>query len=395
MEFEEIVKRLEWLDNQQRQNKEAITKLDERFESLDASVNAISKQIKALSKQMSEVSPAAKRVEQFETIISKQRADLVKMIDDREKLLIKSEKDSAKRTQTEIENLNKTLTRIESEYDAASLKKQMKERGDEIQRILNNINDLKSRIDAAGRSNEDAIHSLKAMDETRKNDLKRIADLQGELASLRKRVDENREKAIIAADAMRNLESRITELLASEMERKQSQSAFIEEQRLAQLDRDKSFKDWRENFEKFQKDAQSVETQVQALDEALRGAKKAQDTYLELNTKLERRINEVTEMQRLAEERLRQEWISFKADDQKRWTGYNLSSEEALRDVRKDLQKFSEQLTALGDTAHMLQDQMHQTTDTTEKQLQEIMNAAHEWMSSYQRIMGHGKKSKK
>jgi len=44
----------------------------------------------------------------------------------------------------------------------------------------------------------------------------------------------------------------------------------------------------------------------------MRGAKKAQDTYLELNTKLERRINEVTELQRLAEDRLRQEWISFK-----------------------------------------------------------------------------------
>ena len=70
--------------------------------------------------------------------------------------------------------------------------------------------------------------------------------------------------------------------------------------------------------------------------------RRAQETYLELNTKLERRINEVTEMQRLAEDRLRQEWVSFKTDDQKRWTGYSLSSEESFRDIRKDVQKTEE-----------------------------------------------------
>ncbi len=131
------------------------------------------------------------------------------------------------------------------------------------------------------------------------------------------------------------------------------------------------------------------------MDEALRGAKKAQDTYLELNTKLERRINEVTEMQRLTEDRLRQEWLAFKADDQKRWTGHSLSAEESFRDIRKDLQKYDSTITSLSDISQTLQDQVHQTTDTTEKQLQELMNLSHEWMTSYQRIMGHGKKSKK
>ena len=133
----------------------------------------------------------------------------------------------------------------------------------------------------------------------------------------------------------------------------------------------------------------------QAVDEALRGAKKAQETYLELNTKLERRINEVTEMQRLAEDRVRQEWVSFKADDQKRWTGYSLSADESFREIRKDLQKTESRMTSLNDATQVLQDQMHQTTDTTEKELQELMNLVHEWMTSYQRIMGHGKKTSK
>ena len=396
MEFEQIVKRLEWLDKQQRQNKDALDKLDERLSSFETTVNAVSKQIKTLSKQMTEVGPTSKRLEQFETLLGKQRVEIIKIVEEHEKTRLKSEKETSKQTQIELDQLNNAvaLLKTTTTTNSQEIKKQLKERSDEIQRMLNNISDFKTSVEAATRSNEDVLHSLQAMDETRKNDLKRIADVQGEITSIRKRIDENREKTIIQSDSIRNVENRFSELLASEAERKQSQTAFIEQQAIAQLDRDRAWKEWKSKYDDFQKEAASLDTHIQSLDEALRGAKKAQETYLELNTKLERRINEVTEMQRLAEDRLRQEWVSFKADDQKRWTGYSLSSEESFRDIRKDVQKFDERIISLVDISQVHQDQMHQTTDTSEKQLQELMNVFHEWMTSYQRIMGHGKKKK-
>jgi hypothetical protein len=256
------------------------------------------------------------------------------------------------------------------------------------------MGEFKTQLEQAMDSNENVMRSIKALDETRKNDMKNVADIQGELTAIRKRVDETRDRYTLTADALRNVENRFTELIASEAERKQAQSAFLEQQSIAQIDRDRAWKDWKEKYDVFQKESENFEKRLLTLDEALRGAKKAQDTYLELNTKLERRISEVTEMQRLAEDRLRQEWINFKVDDQKRWTGYNLSNEESFRDIRKDQQKAEDRLSLLSDATHVLQDQMHQITDTTEKELQEMMNMAHEWMTSYQRIMGHGKKAK-
>jgi chromosome segregation ATPase len=393
MEFEEIVKRLEWLDTQQRQNKENLVRMEERLTSFETTVNAVSKQIKSMNKQMTDIAPAAKRLEQFETLLSKQRTDLVKFIEDKEKDRLQTEHQTTKGLQAGLDELNKVVTQLN--FTGEEVSKQTRARSSEMERMSNNVKDLKSRIEDSLRSNEGIQHTFKAMDDTRKNDLKRIADIQGDITSLRKRLDESREKTAVNADGVRNLENRFSELLASEAERKQTQTAFFEQQSLAQIDRDRAWKDWKDKYDIFLKEAANFDSQVHSLDETLRGAKKAQDTYLELNTKLERRIAEVTEMQRLAEDRLRQEWISFKTDDQKRWTGYSLSSEESLRDVRKDLQKFDETLTTLGDASQVLQDQMHQTTDTTEKQLQELMNIVHEWMTSYQRIMGHGKKTRK
>ena len=62
-----------------------------------------------------------------------------------------------------------------------------------------------------------------------------------------------------------------------------------------------------------------------------------------------------------------------------------------MRDFRKSLDKFEHRLTALDDSTQTVQDQVNQTTDATEKQLQELMNVAQEWLSNYERIMGHGK----
>jgi len=397
MEFEQIVKRLEWLDNQQRENKDTLSTLSDRLNSLETSTNAVSKQIKTLSKQVTEIASSTKRIDQYESMLTKQRSDIIKIIEENDKTHTRTEHESLKQLQSEINETGKVITQLKmaTTANAQEFKKQIKEHTNELQRLLTNMGDFKTNIEQAVRSSDDVMHALKAVDETRKHDTKSIADLQGELTALRKRIDESRDKYTMTADGLRNVENRFTDLIASELERKQAQAAFLEQQSIAQIDRDRALKDWREKYDSFQKETENFEVHLQTLDETLRSAKKAQDTYLELNTKLERRINEVTEMQRLAEDRLRQEWISFKVDDQKRWTGYNLSNEESFRDIRKDLQKTEGRFTSLDDATQVLQDQIHQTTDTTEKELQELMNVVHEWMTSYQRIMGHGKKTTK
>ncbi len=394
MEFEQIEKRLEFLDEEQRKNKTAINDLSEKLASLETSLNALTKQTKALNKQISELGPAAARLNQFDQMMSKQRTDLNKLVEDIDKRAQRREREAAKLHQTEIEGINKAISKIVESTDMEGVNKKIKERVLEDQRLGLAIQDMKVGVEQAIEKAKGAMESQKAVEENRRVDTKRINDIQGELASIRKRADDAREKTLLHTDSIRNLENRINELLVGENERKDKQAAFLEQQALAQVERDRAWKDWQQDYETFKKQAESMDTQVAALDETLRAAKRAQETYNELNQKLERRVSEVSEMQRLSEDRVRQEWVAFKADEQKRWTSHSLSQEEALRDLRKDMDKVQQNLTLLDDMAQTLQDQLHQTTDTTEQQLQELMNIAHEWLTSYERIMGHEKTKK-
>ena len=393
MEFEQIIKKLEWLDEEHRKDKAIIKGLEERILTFEGDLDRLSEQNKDLGQQINEVTPLPPRVAQFEEIITKLRSESSKSLEELEKNFLAREKEAQKRLQDAVKEINSSLPKLNQSEEILELKKLIKERRDEDLRLNVLLTDLKSKVDDAVRKAEDSTQATQLVEDSRRQDVKRVADMQGEITALRKRLDDFRVKTETYSDSIRNIDNRFTELLASEKERKQAQIEFIDQQTMAQVERDRAYKDWQEKFEEFGKQASTLDNQTQVLDETLRAAKRAQETYLELNQKLERRINEVTEMQRLGEDRLRQERVTFKADDQKRWTGYNLSQEESIRDLRKSMTKLDERVTEIDDSAQTLQDQLHQTTDATEQQLQELMNILHEWLTAYERIMGHIRKT--
>ena len=395
MEFEQIVKRLKWLDEEHRKDKATIKEFEERIITLDRTIDTFSQQLKDANKKISEMGPVNERFGQFDESLSKQRAEMNKALDDIEKKHQRREKDIVKRQDSEIEEINKSLLKLDLSKNIAELKKMIKERSDEELRVNVILGELKQTVEDISRQNEDITQSHKLIEDARRQDVKRVADIQGEMTSVRKRVDEFRQKTELQGDSLRNIENRFTEIITAENERKRAQAGFIEQQSLAQVEREKVYKEWLDKVKTFQKQTETLDAQTQSLDETLRAAKRAQEAYVELNQKLERRINEITEMQRLGEERLRQEWVSFKADDQKRWTGYTLSSEESIRDIRKTVDKYEERITNIDDANQTIQDQLHQTTDATEQQLQELMNIFHQWLTSYERIMGHTRKTPK
>lgn len=397
MEFEQLVKRIEWLDDEHRKTREVISRLEERMSALEANIDTVAKQLKPLPKEIAEIASTSARLNQFDAIFAKQREDMKTAIDEIEKRHQKRELEVTKRHHEDLEPLHKAIDelrkRIESEFPP--IKHDLKARILEESRLNEAIKELKPPIEDAVRISHEAIRAQHVFDEARRQEAKRVADLLGELTALRKRIDEVRSKADLNVDSYKNMEARIRELQLSESERKAAQIAFIEQQSIVQIDRDRAYKEWKQKFDSIQVQTQAFDAQVLALEEALRKSSRAQETYNELNTKLERRISEVTEMQRLAEDRLRQEWVTFKADDQKRWTGHTLSQDEGTKDVRRLVIKIEERIAPIEDLIQSIQDQMHQTTSATEQQLQELMNVAHEWLSAYERIMGHGKAAKK
>ncbi|HEY5984170.1 MAG TPA: hypothetical protein VIU38_11935 [Anaerolineales bacterium] len=389
MEYEEIIKKVQWLDDQQRKSKSELGELGTRLTSLNTNITALTKQLKAVDLQVNDLAVAAARLEQFDKILAKHRTEVAKSIETIERNAVAREQETAKQRQTEMEELRKSVFELRSAIAAEQAAN--RDRTHEEQRRTAILQDLGTSVEAAVRLSKEAQEAYKGMEEARRQDAKRLADLQAEMAAVRKRADDAREKSALYGDSVRNVENRITELLETEANRQERHAAIIQQQALQQVERDRAWKEWQEKYEGFKAQAGSVATQVAAFEDAVRTARQAQEAYDGLTQRLERRMSEIGEIQRLAEERIRQEWIAFKADEQKRWTGHTLTQDDAIRDLRKDVDKIEQRVVVIDDAAQTMQDQLQQTTETTEKQLQELMNISQDWLAAYERIMGHDK----
>jgi chromosome segregation ATPase len=388
MEFDQIIKRLDWLDEEHRKDKAALQALSEQLANTNGELKIANKKIKELNAGLSQLSTVTARVDQFNDTLAQQRIDIVKYIEDVNNKDVDKLPQAEKRFQIQIDALNKSIIELHKfKEPIAEIRRELKSSAAEEVRHNLQIATWEKRLQEITEKVTEVQLAQKAAEGPRRQDTKRLADLQGTINAARKRMDEVREKNDLFTDNIRRLETRLNEILLSEAERRQSQSGFIETQARLQIDRDRALKEMEEHLANMRKQTGTMDHQLQEWDVIQRAAKRAQEAYEEIVQKFERRINEITEMQRLAEDRFRQEWVTFRADDQKRWTSYTLSQDEIHKDAQSSAGKLEQRLTLLEDHVQTQQDVLQQTKEANEQLFQGMLAQIHEFLSAYERIM--------
>lgn len=389
MELEQILKHVEWLDDERRKDKDTIAKQEDRLIAMEGNLDAAHQQIRELSGELTRLSAIVARMDRFDEALVQQRIEFNKEIEELEKDTKKREEEIEKVRRVEMRTVDSSIAEMRKELEPISgLQRGLMARIEEENRLAKLIDEQRVKVQEINRSEEEHGRTYRLMEDGRRQDSKRLVDLQGEVSALRKRSDEQRGQTELLNSNFRKLETRLNELLTVEEERREAQVDFLDKQSLIQVERDRVWKDWQARFEIIENQTSDIEAQLEKMDATHRTVKRSTESLEELAERIERRINELTEMQRLSEERFRQEWVTFKADDQKRWTNYTLNQEEQRNEMLRHLEKLGERVTHLEDSLQEVQDLFYQINENTEKRLQGLLTLTHEWVSAYERSFG-------
>jgi chromosome segregation ATPase len=389
MEMEQILKQVDWLDDERRKDKTRIGALEERLGALEGNIPPLANQIKELGSDIARLAALMGRMDNFEESLLQARTESKQYFDELERQFKRQQEEAEKVRRVEMRALDSSLAELRKELEPIpELKRGLKARVDEESRLGRLIDEVRNRIETVRRSEEEYTRSFRLLDDSRRQDSKRLTDLQGEVTAIRKRVDEQRGQVELATSALKKADARLNEMAAVETERREAQANFLENQTLREVERERVWKEWQARFELIETQTSDIEENLQALEATHRAIKRTQQTVDELAQKVDRRINEITEIQRLSEERFRQEWVTFKADDQKRWTNYTLTLEEQRDEATRQYERLGERVTLLEDNTQEIQDLLHQINEQTEKRLQSLLSIVHNWVSSYDGNLG-------
>jgi chromosome segregation ATPase len=390
MDIDQLQKRIQWVEEDRRKEKDTVALLESKLTSLEGSLAASLEQSKGLGSELTRLTAIIGRMDQYDQALVRTRMESKQAIDELDKTIKLRIDESEKVQRVKIKSFDGSFADLQKQLEMIpKLDKNIQARIDIEIAIRRSLDELRGKIDAVRIEEEEYTRTIRLLEDGRRQDAKRIVDLQGEVNALRKHMDDQRGQNEVINTNLRKLETRLNELITVEDERRDAMTTFLNKQAVSQVERERTWNEWQTRFDTIENQAVDIESQLVSLDTTHREVKRIQANLEDLTQRVERRITEITEIQRLSEDRFRQEWVTFKADDQKRWTNYTLTQEEQRNEATRQFSKLAEQTTHIEDELQEVKDLLQQANELVEKRLQSILAIAHEWVTTYEHTMGH------
>lgn len=348
MDLQQLSKTVAWLDDERRRDKQEITALQERLNGLAGENAALNRRLQQLETALAATNTQLQKYAKYDDILDNYRKDILRQLEELEKRRQESEREDDRLRRMERESVSKSLAEMRKALEVIPrLERDIQARKEEETRIARLIAELQKKVTDFNKLVDERNRVITLIEEGRRQDAKRITDLQAEMPEVRKRAEEGRSRVEVVEDIARRTEARIAELFLGEAERKSLQAQWMEQQSIAQTELTRAWNDLRARVDAALENLNEYAHRVTQYAEANREIKRAAEDYQQAAALLERRINELAEIQRLAEERFRQDLAAFLADDQKRWTTHMLLRDEQWREHDRLNQKQLERLETL------------------------------------------------
>jgi chromosome segregation ATPase len=383
-DIHQLIQRIDWLDKERQKDKQDIARLIERVGALEKEKSSLESRLKQFDTDITKAVTSANRVSTIDGMLDQVRADVTRQIEGLEKRRAESERDQEKIRVIDREASTRAISEMRKPLDSLpKIEGELAARREEERRINKVVSEIQQRATEIFRRDDERVRALAAMEEARRQDAKRVVDLQAELPDARKRADENKAKLEILEDMVRRNDIRIGEVLSLENDRRLSQMAWMETQQVATAERERAWNDLRQRAESILRNTEDYGHRFETYAETHRQMKKLIDEYYVNIDRVERRIAESSEIQRLAEERFKQEWNAFLADEQKRWTTHMLLRDEQWRDNDRVVNKLNDRIDAVEELVPDIRETIRGMQAIDQSRIQSLYNVIREFVAEY------------
>jgi chromosome segregation ATPase len=384
MDQKQMEKKISWLDKQRQKDAETIARLTERLEGRDAEIEGFSRQLKELASELARVAGIGGKVGELEDSMRKHREEVSRLVDQASTRKSRRDQDRESVIKSEREQLAKVTIEIkEGLRELEDLRKSVETRRDEEIKIMRAVRKIEERLEGQILFDEEKALMLASLEEGRKHDAKRLTDIQAEGSDLRERLELVRSNTDSMEDRMSRTEVRVGRVISGENERREAQDLWMEQQVAKLVEFEREWKSWLGHFAEFQKVAEEIDSRTLAYDETYRTLRQLQTELASALEKVERRIHEISEMQRLAEDRLGQEWTAFQGDEQKRWNTHKLTLDERWREHSRVHEKLAAEVASLSDSVKDLLQGLSEMQEIDRQRVLELLASLREWAAEF------------
>jgi uncharacterized phage infection (PIP) family protein YhgE len=316
-----------WLDEERRKDKAIITKLEERTTAQDALIQDQARRIRELEEELQRVRQASITAATLDEMIERLRTEFQAAVDQaitrRQSVEQETLREISRETVTKtIDDLHKEIQmRLERELDTFHAEQ------DRLARVATELQEFSKSLQT-----DNLELAITTLEEQRRMDTKRLSELNASVIELTKRLDGTGAKSELMEGLSRRNERGVEELNAALAELEQQQAERTEQGIATRQQQERLMAEMSSRLDAFATEMEGYAQRFETWSDTHRSMRRITDDYERETDRLERRLNENSEAQRLSEERFRSEWEELNRDNQRRWQQFTLTSEEIQRE---------------------------------------------------------------
>lgn len=364
MDVNQIAKMIEWLDEERRHDKQTIATLEERLAQQSETIDTLQRRVRSVESDQTVLQGATLSSESENDYLERIRSEMRQLLESTEARRLMAERESQRRDELNRDGIQRTIRDLQEQIEVLQRNTgSLTEVKSEGNRTADSVSIIQQRVDDLSKRFEEPDRRLAFLEEQRRQDARRISEIESELPEIQKQIDTTRPKVSLIEDLSLRNERRIQEVQNGDHERREQIQQFLDQQQLLTQQRDQKVDDILKRFTQHDQAMQENIERFETWASAYRDMKRIIDDFDRIGDRLERRINEVAEMQRLSEERFREEWNDWRDDDQKRWKQLRLSSDEVWRNHDKEFEQYIARLDGLQSKLDPLADSLKRIWD--------------------------------
>ena len=117
MDFEQIIKQVEWLDEERRKDKLIIAALDDRLRKLEGNNTSFMQEMREISNELSRLKTLPSRFDTIDSTISQVRVDFNRLVDSIEKTRTEKDREQEKVRLADLESINGSIANLRKTLD--------------------------------------------------------------------------------------------------------------------------------------------------------------------------------------------------------------------------------------------------------------------------------------
>jgi len=320
MDLGQLTQMTTWLDEEHRRSKAELVQLKQMVANEEAELQDQSRTLKDLEGRIAGMQTQLIKASQLQAAMEQLREEVVHLLAQAEERRQQEARELERLRSVERDNTSRAVNEIRRDLQRLPrVEEESKLRKAEQQRMSESLLAMQQTLNTLTKDVENKLRSISFLEDGRQQDAKRIAQLQQESLEALKRLEQQGSRLQNLEDAVHRHERDTGELKGLVVQLRTAQRDFVEKQLLETESFKRQMADWGERMAFFEKKFADFGARMETFSTQFRDDRQVVESVERFQEMIKREQAQVSELQRLAEERQRRQLDEWQEENEKRW----------------------------------------------------------------------------